>query len=142
MNLQILTILKLAQFFNPLFVFAEQLHSVCDFDCLDETKYVSRIELIDVMPWCDASNTLYHQIQAINGLEMDHQTLLLAMVISLLHHPQNKAEIKSIQNDMRLILYKYLCSKMSQHAAQWKFERIECVLNTVLASNDCIILQK
>ena len=109
---------------------------------IDTSVTMNGIEINQIMPWYPTSHPLALQIQTLNELQMDHQTLLLSMAITLFNHPEDKMEIKMLQNNLRLTLYKYLCAKLPEKEAKSKLENIEIALNTLIYSQDYILLRQ
>ena len=89
----------------------------------------------------EKSIELFEQIRSIQMLEMDPTTLVLTLVLALLSTPdqaENPDLMMNMQYNLRRLIYRYLCTKMSKAAALCKVERIEIVLNTLMASEDMI----
>ena len=81
---------------------------------------------------------LFQQVQSIQLLELDQTTLVLVLVIALFSTPEvaeNMDLIRTTQNNLRHLLYRYLCTKMSRIGALQKMERIEIILNLLMNSD-------
>ena len=77
-------------------------------------------------------------MQSIQLLDLDQTTLVLVLVIALFSTPEaaeNMGLIRTTQNDLRYLLYRYLCTKMSRTGALQKMERIEITLNLLMNSD-------
>lgn len=142
-----LQMLRMADFFKPGQDITDQMCKV-----MFETPAKDMLpENLPTLPQLDFShmegvfgkNTLelFEQIRAIQMLEMDPTTLVLVLVLALLSTPEqaeNPDLIMTTQYNLRRLLYRYLCTKMSKASALNKVERIEIALNMLMASDDMI----
>ena len=146
-NTKILQILRMADFFKPGQDITDQMCSVM-FETPKKDmlpKDLPPLPPLDISAFAGffggKSIELFEQIKAIQMLDMDPTTLVLTLVLALLSTPdqvENPELMMTTQYNLRRLLYRYLCTKMSKAAALCKVERIEIVLNMLMASEDII----
>ena len=145
-NTKMLQLLRMADFFKPGSNITEQM---C-FIMFEQKCAELPVDLPALPPMkpevlaCglgENAMALFQQIHSIQELELDDTTLVLVMVIALLSTPEdaeNPDLIMVTQNNLRHLLYRYLCTQMSPAGALAKTEKIDIVLNLLMSSEDML----
>ena len=146
-NTKMLQLLRMADFFKPGSNITEQM---C-FIMFEQKCAELPVDLPSLPPMKpevlgqslgENAMALFQQIHSIQQLELDETTLVLVMVIALLSTPEeaeNPDLIIKTQSNLRHLLYRYLCTKMSPAGALAKVERIDIVLNILMSSEDILM---
>ena len=100
---------------------------------------IPKIQWDKIYPWMAENHPLFHLIQNFQAMELDHYCVILIIGILIFNAPKNMEmkEIQQAQKHFKLVLYRYLCSKMSKSGAVLKMEEIEQFLSELLTSQNC-----
>lgn len=95
---------------------------------------VSRLEIEELMPWCPPSHPMHQLMQTLMEIDMDEIIFMLLATITLFNYKE--IHIMRVQDHLKLKLFRYLKSKLSQSEAILWFRKIEETLSKLLCAKD------